>query len=109
MTPYVDSGALIKLYVRELNSAAAARSIRRWRFIPLNAIQELEMRLPEQYTAATLARSLDIMHVAAAVAAAPDVFVTADSRQESVARKAGLRTQMIRGARQAGAARRSFA
>ena len=53
------------------------------------------IRLSRDHTAETLARSLDILHVAIALTGRSDLLLTADSRQESVARRAGLRTQLI--------------
>ncbi len=44
MTPYCDSGVLIRLYVREPNSADAIRIIERYDSLSLNPLQELEIR-----------------------------------------------------------------
>ncbi len=41
---YVDSGVLVKLYVREPNSDMAARSVRHHTGVPLNGLMELELR-----------------------------------------------------------------
>ena len=144
MTPYVDSGVLVKLYIREPNSVAAAQAIERFPSVPFNELQELEIRntfralegrgavtasqreaaehiletdilsrrlrrtvpdwshvyrsaigLSRDHTAETLARSLDILHVAIALAGKSDILLTADSRQESTARRAGLKTHFI--------------
>ena len=46
--------------------------------------------LSGKYAAATLARSLDILHVAAAVVIGANQFITFDRRQEALALKAGL-------------------
>ena len=142
--PYVDSGVLIKLYVRERNSAAAAIVVAQFPSVNLYPLQELEVRntmralagratisdarraaaereferdlmlgrlrravpdwqevfqiavrLSIDHTAATLARSLDILHVATAIAEQAELFITADRRQRDVARKAGLVTEML--------------
>jgi len=46
--------------------------------------------LSSKYAASTLARSLDILHVAAAVVIEAKTFVTFDARQAALAAKAGL-------------------
>jgi predicted nucleic acid-binding protein len=46
--------------------------------------------LSAKYAATTLARSLDILHVAAAVVIGSRQFITFDSRQAALASKAGL-------------------
>ena len=144
MKGYVDSGVLIKLYVKERNSAEAARAVSRIGAPVLTPLHELEIRnalralegrglvsaaqqatashvleadilsrrlrraspdwtrvyeiasmLSQRHTPDTLARSLDILHVAAAIAVEAGVFVTADSRQAEVARRAGLEVTMV--------------
>lgn len=47
--------------------------------------------LSARYSAATLARSLDILHVAAALIIHASTFVSFDERQRKVARRAGLK------------------
>ena len=47
--------------------------------------------LSEEHTAMTGARSLDILHIAAALSIKADKFLTADGRQTEVARLAGLK------------------
>jgi len=47
-------------------------------------------QLSEKYAAATLSRSLDILHVAAAVVIGATQFITFDARQAALASKAGL-------------------
>ena len=44
MTPYVDSGVLIKLYILEPNSQAAVRSVSRYGSVPVTPLHELEIR-----------------------------------------------------------------
>lgn len=46
--------------------------------------------LSAKYSAETGARSLDILHVAAAIQIGAKVFVSFDKRQQALARKAGL-------------------
>lgn len=145
MTPkaYVDSGVLIKLYVREPNSATAAAIVQAMPGIPVTALHELEIRntlsalvgrgaitdgqraasehtfnadisagrlrrtvpdwdavfrrsmeLAAAHTAETLARSLDVLHVAMADPST-DVFVTADKRQAAIARRVGLDVRFV--------------
>jgi predicted nucleic acid-binding protein len=43
-------------------------------------------------------RAMDALHVACALAVEPDIFVSADHRQLSAARKAGLRIADVFGA-----------
>ena len=142
--PYVDSGVLIRLYVREPNSAAAAHLVTAFPSVKLYPFQELEVRitlralvgrtiithaqravaeheferdvisgrlrravpdwrqvfqvaarLSMDHTAATLARSLDILHIAIAIAEQADPFITADRRQREVAQREGLATEML--------------
>ena len=141
---YVDSGVLIKLYVREPNSAAAAQLVTAFPSVKLYPFQELEVRntlralagrtvitdtqravaeheferdlilgrlrravpdwrkvfevaarLSMDHTASTLARSLDILHVAIAIAEQAEPFITADRRQRDVALREGLVTKML--------------
>lgn len=143
-TPYVDSGVLIKLYVREHNSAAAAGLVATYPSVKLYPLQELEIRntlralagrsiisdtqramaeheferdtivgrlrrsvpdwqqvlqvatrLATEHTGATLARSLDILHVAIAIAEQAELFITADRRQREVALREGLLTELL--------------
>ena len=144
MPPYVDSGILIKLYVRERNSDATAAALRQFVSISFNSLQELEIRntlramegrglispvqraasehfleadiighrlrrtpvdwnalyseaqnLSRLYTAETLSRSLDILHVAAAVVSGTQDFITGDKRQQAIAAKCGLTVRLL--------------
>lgn len=144
MGPYVDSGILIKLYVRERNSEDAIQVLREISRIYLNQLQELEIRntfrilegrgvitpfqgsaaehlldediisrrlqrtpidwgmvfseaqnLSKLYAIGTLARSLDILHVAAALVSGLKHFITADRRQLAIAMNCGLKVQLI--------------
>jgi predicted nucleic acid-binding protein len=140
MTPYFDTGVLVKAYVPEANSSDADALIRRMTPpIPLTHLHELEIRnalrlkrnrkeitepelkaalkhlqsdidsgfferpiyhLPDvfreaealsaKYSVTTGARSLDILHVAAALAIGAQEFVSFDKRQRAMASKAGL-------------------
>ena len=136
MTTYVDSSALVPIYVPEHFSTVAVRAAAQ---VPFTAIHELEVRnafellvgrqlitrqecgsidqqlrndlenqrlvptsldldavftqaseLSRLYTAKYLARSLDLLHVAAAHAALCNTFVSADDRQLAVAKASGL-------------------
>jgi predicted nucleic acid-binding protein len=49
--------------------------------------------LSAKYAAITLSRSLDILHVAAAVVIGAKIFVTFDARQAALATKAGLKAK----------------
>ena len=144
MKVYVDSGVLVKLYVREINSAAAAAAVGCHQTVGFNSLQELEIRnalralegracitpaqraaaehylevdciegrlhraavswtevfqlaldLGRSHTAETLARSLDILHVAAALHDRCTELITADLRQQEFARRCGLRVTFI--------------
>lgn len=141
MTTYVDSSALVPIYVPERFSTSARTAIRDAGQVPFTAIHELEVpnafellagrdlmtrdecrsiqgQLREDleahrlvhvsvdldqvftqagefsrlYAAKHLARSLDLLHVAAAHAAACTTFVSADDRQLAVAKASGLKT-----------------
>ena len=144
MKSYVDSGVLVKLYIRERNSSEAISALSQFKSLELNQLQELEIRntfralegenhissfqraaseheleadlikgrlrrkfpdwalafkeamnLSQLYTAETLARSLDLLHVAIAVVSNSDLFLTGDKRQYEVAQRAGLQAQLI--------------
>jgi predicted nucleic acid-binding protein len=144
MKPYADSGVLIKLYVRERNSAEAIKALCNYPSIGINSLHELEIantfrtlegrglitpiqrtasehsletdilagrlrrfepdwssifreahELSRLFSASTLARSLDILHVAAAIATSTDTFITGDKRQYELAALAGLAAQFI--------------
>ncbi|MFH2115322.1 MAG: hypothetical protein ABIJ86_12535 [Spirochaetota bacterium] len=53
------------------------------------------MNLSQLYTADTLARSLDLLHVAVAVISNSDLFLTGNKRQYAVAQKTGLQVRLI--------------
>lgn len=144
MKLYVDSGILIKLYVRERNSEEAIRALSQFKFIHINKVHELEIRntfralesrqlispfqraasehefeadfiagrlkraaldwdgvyeeavnLSRLYSAETLARSLDLLHIAAASLSQAELFLTGDKRQFAAAAKAGLAARLI--------------
>ncbi|MBN2874917.1 MAG: PIN domain-containing protein [Spirochaetales bacterium] len=144
MRTYIDSGILIKLYIRERNSAEAIRMMSQFEQLDFNTLHELEIRntfrtlegrllitsfqraaseheleadlikgrlkrtlpdwnlvfreainLSQLHSSGTLARFLDLPHVAAAILAQADLFVTGDRRQHAVAQKAGLQTLLI--------------
>ncbi|HCM25377.1 MAG: hypothetical protein A2Z99_03350 [Treponema sp. GWB1_62_6] len=59
------------------------------------AIFRESLELSRLYGARTLARSLDILHVAAAIAAAAGAFITGDKRQHEIALLAGLDSRYI--------------
>lgn len=139
MTTYVDSSALVPVYVPERFSAAARSAVLAASQVPFTALHQLEIpnafellvgrglitraecraiqahvqedlesrrlmrvsldlervfmdaaELSRLYTAKLLTRSLDLLHVAAAHAAACTRFVSADDRQLAVARASGL-------------------
>ncbi|MFW6363819.1 MAG: type II toxin-antitoxin system VapC family toxin [Spirochaeta sp.] len=144
MNVYVDSGVLVKLYIREANSAAAIEQVRQYPVIQINRLQELEIRntfhalegrkvissiqraaaehyleldctegrlhrtavdwsmvfqsameFSRNFTSDTLARSLDILHVAAAVQHHCTLFLTGDTRQARFARRCGLQVKNL--------------
>jgi len=145
VTTYVDSSALVPIYVPERFSTAARSAIRAAGQIPFTVVHELEVanafellvgrdlmsrdecrsvhqqlrddlesqrllpmsldldevfararELSSLYTAEHLARSLDLVHVAAAHIALCTRFVSADDRQLAVARSSGLETVDIK-------------
>ena len=55
----------------------------------------LAFTLSERFSAETLARSLDILHVAAAISIHSDLLITDDRRQKAVAEKSGLATKIL--------------
>lgn len=139
MTTYIDSSALVPVYVPERFSQAARSAVRTAGQIPFTALHQLEVpnafeqlvgrdliardecravlaqlrddldnqrlmpvsldldrvfaeagELSRLYTAKFLARSLDLLHVAAAHVALCTTFVSADDRQLAVAKASGL-------------------
>lgn len=141
MTTYVDSSALVAIYVPERFSRAARQALRAAPQVPFTQLHELEVsnafellvgrgligreecravqaqlqqdidsqrllrvsldfdavftsarELSRAYTAKSLARSLDLLHVAAAHMAVCTTFVSADDRQLTVAKATGLDT-----------------
>jgi predicted nucleic acid-binding protein len=140
VTTYVDSSAVVAVYVTERFSKAARAAVRRASQIPYTPLHQLEVpnafetlvgrgaitrddchailgQLREDlvaqrlmtvspdleqvfarasefsrlYTAKTLARSLDLLHVAAAHVTSCTRFVSGDDRQLAVAKASGLR------------------
>jgi predicted nucleic acid-binding protein len=140
VTIYVDSSALVPIYVPERFSASAHSAVRAAGQVPFTAIHELEVpnafellvgrelisraecrsiqqqlrddlanhrlmptsldldevftqatELSRLYTARHLARSLDLLHVAAAHAVTCKTFVSAADRQLAVAKASGLK------------------
>ncbi len=136
---YVDSSALVPLYVPERFSATARAVVRHARQVPFTVLHQLELAnafgllagrglitgaereavlglieediegmrlvptaldyermfegasdLSRRYAAKFLARSLDLLHVAAAHLVRCKSFVSADDRQLAVARASGL-------------------
>jgi predicted nucleic acid-binding protein len=145
VTTYVDTSALVPVYVPEQFSAAARTAVRNAGQIPFTALHQLEVRnaferlvgrkqmsrdecrgiqgqlqddledlrllpvsldldrvfsdaceLSRLYSAKHLARSLDLLHVAAARQALCTRFVSADDRQLAVAKATGLTTLDIK-------------
>lgn len=139
MTTYVDSSALVSVYVTERFSKTARATVRRASQIPFTPLHQLEVpnafemlvgrgaiardecdailgqlrddadaqrlmtvspdfdqvfarasEFSRLYTAKTLARSLDLLHVAAAHVTACKRFVSGDDRQLAVAKATGL-------------------
>jgi predicted nucleic acid-binding protein len=145
VTTYVDSSALVPIYVSERFSRAARSVVRAAGQVPFTAIHQLEVpnafelllgrdlitqdewravhmhlqddlenqrlttvsldldkvfadarELSRLYTAKLLARSLDLLHVAAAHGLRSTTFVSADDRQLAVAKASGLTTVDIK-------------
>jgi len=142
---WLDTSALVSLYVPEARSGRVARLVRRaGEAIPFSQLHELELanalrlrvfrreakrqqvdatrariaedlaagilhrvavdwpaalaraiELADQHASRVGCRSLDLLHVAAAMLSASDRFVTADRRQNTVARRAGLLTTRV--------------
>jgi predicted nucleic acid-binding protein len=145
VTTYVDSSALVPIYVPERFSSSARSLVRTAGQVPFTAIHQLEVpnafellvgrdqmsrdecravqrqlqedlesqrlmaisldldqvftqagELSRLYAAKHLARSLDLLHVAAAHEAKCTTFVSADDRQLAVAKASGLKTVDIK-------------
>ena len=145
MTAYVDSSALVPLYVPERFSKAARSVVQAVGHVPFTPLHQLEVRnafeqlvgrdlmtrdqcravlaqlrddiehqrlaaisldldrvfgdaseLSRLYGAKFLARSLDLLHVAAAHVTSCATFVSADDRQLAVAKASGLATVDIK-------------
>jgi predicted nucleic acid-binding protein len=139
VTTYIDSSALVAVYVPERFSKTTRRALQSAPQIPFTQIHELELlsafelmvgrgaisreesqaigaqfhedvdterllrvsldlervfvnacELSQDYAAKTLARSLDLLHVAAAHLTGCTTFVSGDDRQLTVARATGL-------------------
>lgn len=121
MTTYIDSSALVAVYVPERYPALARRTLRTVPQVPYTRLHELEVAnafalllgrgsitaaehraIGAQVrddveaqrlrpTATVLTCSLDLLHVAAAGALECTVFVSADDRQLAAAKAAGLK------------------
>ena len=145
MTTYVDSSALVAVYVPEQFSKAARRAVRAVPQVPFTQLHELEVAnafellagrglisreecraihaqlqddvesqrlarvtlnlesvfigahdLSRTYTAKLLTRSLDLLHVSAALAMRCSVFASADDRQLAAAKASGLKVVDIK-------------
>ena len=94
----------LKLFRREMPSAGArgallnfTRDISEGFFVrPIYTLSTVFRRaesLSSDYTALTGARTLDILHVAAALEIEAKTFVSFDERQRAVAKKAGLKVR----------------
>ena len=141
MKTYIDSSALVPVYVPERFSSAARSAVRKAGQVPFTALHQIEVpnafellvgrmqitraecraiqaqlrtdledqrllpvsvdldrvfadacELSRLHTAKHLARSLDLLHVAAAHLALCTTFVSADDRQLAVAKASGLAT-----------------
>lgn len=100
--------ALERLVGRKLMTKEECRSVQRQlrddldsqRLVPttldLDQVFTEARELSTRYAARYLARSLDLLHVAAAHAAGCTRFVSADDRQLAVAKATGLRTRDIK-------------
>ena len=53
-------------------------------------------RLSLKYTGSLLVRSIDVLHLASSIVIGVKVFITADTRQYALAKKAGLNAEIIR-------------
>jgi predicted nucleic acid-binding protein len=145
VTTYVDSSALVSVYVTERFSKTARAAVRRASQIPYTPLHQLEVpnafemlvgrgaitrdechailgqlredvdaqrlmtvspdleqvfgragELSRLYTAKTLARSLDVLHVAAAHLGSCTRFVSGDDRQLALAKASGLKVVDIK-------------
>lgn len=70
-----------------------------WRVADWGAAFERALSLAAAHSSATLARSLDVLHVACAAELGCERFVTADRRQAALASRIGLHAKDITGGR----------
>jgi predicted nucleic acid-binding protein len=96
----------LKVYRKEMSAAAAARAADDlqsdvdagvW-LLPeydLDSVFAISVRLAREHTAALGTRSLDVLHVAAAVTLRERYFVTGDGRQATLAAAVGLRVTKL--------------
>lgn len=82
--------ATVARVAADLEEGTLARVALDW---PLTVAKAIE--LANQHTGRLGTRSLDLLHVAAAVLSGCDRFVTADRRQSGAARRAGLRLTQV--------------
>lgn len=91
----------LRIFRHELTRVEVKAALAAWRddvaggiffSVPMTApIYQEALQLARKYTATLGARTLDILHVAAAVAAGAQAFYTFDRKQRRLARAAGLR------------------
>jgi predicted nucleic acid-binding protein len=79
--------ATVARIAEDLHEGVLRRAALEW---PATFSKALE--LSDRFTPRVGSRSLDLLHVAAALLARSDRFVTADRRQAALARRAGMKT-----------------
>ena len=119
MTVYFDSSALVSVYVTEAYSERTRRKLRKRGPVPWTPLHDLEVRnalrllhgrrqideaelegllghIDDDRQRGRLARTLDVLHVAALIEIRCETLVSGDERQITLARAEGLRTFDIR-------------
>ena len=77
-------------FERDVILGRLRRAVPDWR-----QVFQVALRLVTDHATATLARSLDILHVAIAIVEQAEPFITADRRQRDVALREGLSTEIL--------------
>ena len=78
------------LFERDLLAGRLRRTVPDW-----SEAFRISLSISSEYASETLARSLDILHVAIAMSIGTNIFVTADRRQLEIARRMSLSGELI--------------
>ena len=78
------------LFERDLLADRLKRTVPHW-----TEVYRISLSISSDYTAETLARSLDILHIAIAVSIDSKKFITSDRRQYEAARRVSMSAELI--------------